>query len=112
MTIPVPDAAAAGVWMQDKRLPHLPKVPGETDKLFVRPFTTGPASADDALDTGRAADLPGRPPRRCRRVTLPITLDRFRKNPRGWYDANGWNGMAERFMPVVGKYRVPDRSSW
>lgn len=94
-TLRVPaGVAAAGAWVQDKLLPHLPKALGGTAEPFVRPFMMASASDNYALDTGRARALLDWAPRRRLQATLPTILARLKADPQGWYDANKvqWRG--------------------
>jgi nucleoside-diphosphate-sugar epimerase len=58
-TVRVPEvAAAAGAWVQDKVMPHLPHALGG-GKPFVRPFMARDADSHYALDIGRAREVLG-----------------------------------------------------
>lgn len=85
--VPAP-VAAAGAWVQDTVLSHLPKALGGTDKPFVRPFMMQSASDNYALDIARACDLLGWQPRRRLLATLPTILAALKRDPQGWYKAN------------------------
>lgn len=93
LRVPAP-VAAAGAWVQDKLLPHLPKALGGTDKPFIRPFMMASASDNYALDIARARDLLGWEPRRRLQATLPTILDALKHDPKVWYGKNKveWRG--------------------
>lgn len=80
--------AAAGAWVQDKLLPHLPTALGGTAHPFIRPFMMKAASDNYALDIGRAHALLDWEPRRLLQATLPTILAQLKENPRAWYKAN------------------------
>lgn len=91
--VPAP-LAAAGAWMQDKLLPHLPQALGGTDKPFIRPFMMASANDSYALDLSRARDLLGWKPRRRLQAMLPTILHHLQRDPQSWYKANKveWRG--------------------
>ena len=93
MRVPAP-LAAAGAWVQDKLLPHLPAALGGTDKPFIRPFMMASASDNYALDITRATELLGWQPRRRLQATLPTILHRLKQDPQSWYKGNKveWRG--------------------
>lgn len=82
-------AAAAGSWVEEKVLPHLPKAVGGGSEPFVRPFMAWQASDHYALDIGRADRLLGWAPRRSLDATLPAIVQALNDDPAGWYKANG-----------------------
>lgn len=89
-TIRVPQAvAAAGAWIEEKTLPHLPKALGGGKPPFVRPFMTWEASDHYALDISRADKLLGWAPRHSLDATLPAIVEGLKEDPAGWYKANG-----------------------
>ena len=91
--VPAP-VAAAGAWVQDQLLPHLPRALGGTDKPVVRPFMMASASDEYALDITRAKTLLGWAPRRRLQATLPSLLHLLQQDPEGWYKTNrlDWRG--------------------
>ena len=93
LRVPAP-LAAAGAWVQDKLLPHLPKALGGADKPFIRPFMMASASDNYALDISRANDLLDWEPRRRLQATLPTILHHLKLDPEGWHRKNKvpWHG--------------------
>lgn len=91
-TLRVPAAvAAAGAWVQDAVLPHLPATLGGTDQPFLRPFMMAAASDDYTLDIGRAQALLGWTPRHRLMGTLPAILADLEADPEAWYARNKVN---------------------
>ncbi|MBW8785190.1 MAG: NAD(P)-dependent oxidoreductase [Novosphingobium sp.] len=87
-TIRVPATlAAAGAWVQDKVMPHLPKSLGG-GKPFIRPFMALEAGDHYALDITRARDLLGWAPKHRLLDTLPEIVARLKRDPKAWYEAN------------------------
>lgn len=87
-TLRIPVAlAAAGAWAQDKVLPHLPKSMGG-GKAFVRPFMAWEANDHYALDITRAKELLGWAPRYRLGDTLPLIIDKLKRDPEAWFKAN------------------------
>ncbi|WP_298089195.1 hypothetical protein [uncultured Sphingomonas sp.] len=91
--VPAP-IAAAGAWVQDKVLPHLPERLGGTDKPFLRPFMMAAASDSYALDIKRARDLLGWEPKHRLMATLPAIIADLKAAPEDWYARNKvpWRG--------------------
>jgi nucleoside-diphosphate-sugar epimerase len=80
-------AAAAGAWVQDKVMPHLPKALGG-GKPFIRPFMAMEASSHYALDITLARDLLDWAPGHRLLSTLPEIVAKLKRDPKGWYKAN------------------------
>ena len=88
-TIRVPQAAAAaGAWVEEKLMPHLPEMIGGGSKPFVRPFMAWQGSDHYALDIGRAERLLGWSPRYRLKDRLPTILEGLKRDPKAWYEAN------------------------
>ena len=88
-TLRVPQvAAAAGAWVEEKVLPHLPKSLGGGKEPFVRPFMAWQGSDHYALDIGRARTLLGWTPNHQLPATLPTIVERLKRDPKAWYKAN------------------------
>ena len=77
--IPAP-LAQAGAWVQD-RLPGVDP--------FIKPFMIGLADDHYALDVSRAEVLLGWAPQHRLLDVLPTIVGGLRRDPRGWYEANG-----------------------
>lgn len=86
MRIPAP-VAAAGAWVQDKVMPHLPAALGG-GKPFIRPFMAMEASDHYALDITLARDLLGWAPKHRLSATLPLIVAKLKRDPAAWYKAN------------------------
>lgn len=87
-TIRIPaTVAAAGAWVQDKVMPHLPAALGGGEP-FVRPFMAMAASDHYALDITLARDLLGWAPKHRLMTTLPLIVAGLKRDPAGWYKAN------------------------
>ena len=88
-TIRVPQvAAAAGAWVEEKAMPHLPNALGGGKEPFIRPFMTWQGSDHYALDISRARDLLGWSPTHNLAATLPKIVDELKRDPKAWYKAN------------------------
>ncbi len=72
--------AEAGRWLEDKVM--------GTD-VFVQPWMIDVADDDYTLDTSRAQELLGWRPQHSLRERLPVMIERLKKDPVGWYAANG-----------------------
>lgn len=89
-TISVPIAAAkAGAWAQTRAEPVVPDDFDKGEKPFIRPFMIDLASDHYELDTSRARDLLGWQPRHRLFDGLAALVENLKKDPRGWYAANG-----------------------
>ncbi|MDH5823729.1 vitamin K epoxide reductase family protein [Luteimonas sp. RD2P54] len=84
-----PPLAKAGAWLQEKAEPLVPDAIDKGKPPFIRPFMIEIASDHYALDTGRARELLGWQPRRSIRETLPALVAALKRDPLGWYEANG-----------------------
>lgn len=94
-TIRIPAAAAAaGAWVQEKLLPHLPESMGG-GKPFIRPFMAMEASDNYALDITHARDLLGWAPKHRLLDELPAIVAKLEHDPKAWYEANGIEPPAE-----------------
>lgn len=88
-TIRVPQAAAAaGAWVEETLMPHLPKAIGGGSPPFVRPFMAWQGSDHYALDIGRAKTLLDWSPRYRLRDRLPTIVEALKRDPKAWYKAN------------------------
>lgn len=97
-TLRVPQsAAAAGAWVEEQLLPHMPKVLGGGREPFVRPFMAWQGSDHYALDIRRAKSLLGWSPNHRLESMLPTIVDALKRDPKGWYAANKipWSPNAE-----------------
>ena len=93
-TVRVPvAAAAAGAWVEDRLLPHLPRAMGGGEP-FVRPFMIPQASDSYAFSIKRAATLLDWTPSHRLWNQLPAILDGLKADPKAWYKANDveWRG--------------------
>lgn len=89
-TIRVPQSmAAAGAWVEEKVMPHLPQALGGGHEPFVRPFMTWQGSDHYALDITRAERLLGWTPNRRLEAVLPAIIESLKADPTGWYKSNG-----------------------
>lgn len=87
-TVRVPAAlAAAGAWIQDKVMPHLPEMLGGKTP-FIRPFMAMEASDHYALDITRARDLLGWSPKHRLFDDLPAIIAKLKRDPAAWFKAN------------------------
>lgn len=94
-TLRVPQGiAAAGAWLEEKIVPHLPEKLGGGKAPFVRPFMAWQGSDHYALDIGRAADLLGWAPAHHLTAILPEIIAGLKRDPEAWYKANkiDWKG--------------------
>ena len=88
-TIRVPQvAAAAGAWVEEKAMPHLPDALGGGKEPFIRPFMAWQGSDHYALDIARAGNLLGWSPTHDLAATLPAIVDGLKRDPKAWYKAN------------------------
>jgi nucleoside-diphosphate-sugar epimerase len=97
LRIPAP-VAAAGAWVQDKVLPHLPSALGGGEP-FVRPFMAMEASDHYALDITLARDLLGWAPRHRLSATIPLIVEKLKRDPKAWYEANKVEPLPEAGRP-------------
>lgn len=94
-TIRIPaTVAAAGAWVQDKVMPHLPAALGG-GKPFIRPFMAIEASDHYALDITLARDLLGWAPKHRLSATLPLIVAKLKRNPTAWYKSNNVEPLPE-----------------
>jgi nucleoside-diphosphate-sugar epimerase len=88
-TVRIPaGAAAAGAWVEETVLPHLPKALGGGQEPFVRPFMAWQGSDHYALDISRAATLLCWSPRHQLGAMLPEIIAGLKRDPKAWYRAN------------------------
>ncbi|WP_149193169.1 vitamin K epoxide reductase family protein [Luteimonas suaedae] len=84
-----PPVAKAGAWLQGAAEPLVPDAIDRGRKAFIRPFMIEIASDHYALDIGRARELLGWEPRHRIEDELPNLVDALKRDPPGWYRANG-----------------------
>ena len=88
-TLRVPQvAAAAGAWVEEKLMPHLPRAVGGGKEPFVRPFMAWQGSDHYALDITKAKALLNWEPKRRLEATLPKIIEALKRDPKAWYKAN------------------------
>ena len=85
--IPAP-VAAAGAWLEETVLPHLPEKLGGGQEPFIRPFMAWEGSDHYALDTSRAAALLGWSTKHDLEALLPDIIAGLKRDPKSWYHAN------------------------
>lgn len=89
-TLRVPKAvAAAGAWVQAKLEPVIPDALDQGEQPFIRPYMVAMSDAHYALDTGRAQRLLGWQPEHHLKNVLPAIIAGLKRDPIGWYQANG-----------------------
>jgi len=89
-TLTVPEGVAKlGAWLETEGEPLIPDAIDQGEKPFIRPFMVEMASDHYALDIARARDLLGWTPRHNIRDVLPDLVDALKRDPAGWYEANG-----------------------
>lgn len=89
-TLRLPKAiAAAGAWAQAKLEPVVPDAMDQGEQPFIRPYMVAMADAHYALDIGRAQRLLGWQPRHRLKDALPAIVAALKRDPVGWYQANG-----------------------
>ena len=86
--VPAP-IAAAGAWAQDKAEPLVPDAFDRGERPFIRAFMTRMANDHYALDITRAERLLGWRPKHRLADTLPAMMERLKRDPAAWYEANG-----------------------
>ncbi|WP_407351250.1 vitamin K epoxide reductase family protein [Luteimonas sp. R10] len=84
-----PPVAKAGAWLQGAAEPLVPDAIDRGRKAFIRPFMIEIASDHYALDIGRAHELLGWEPRHRIEDGLPKLVAALKRDPPGWYRANG-----------------------
>jgi nucleoside-diphosphate-sugar epimerase len=82
-------AAAAGAWAQGKLEPVVPDALDHGEKPFVKPFMMQLADDHYELDISRARKLLGWEPRHFIKNELSAIVAALKKDPLGWYKANG-----------------------
>ena len=88
-TVRVPAvAAAAGAWVEEKVMPHLPEALGGGKEPFVRPFMAWEGSDSYALDISRAKELLGWQPEHSLNEELPSITANLQDDPAKWYKKN------------------------
>ncbi|OZI73751.1 NAD-dependent epimerase/dehydratase family protein [Bordetella genomosp. 2] len=89
-TLRVPKAVAAtGTWMREKLEPLVPDALDQGEKPFIKPYMVAMSDAHYALDTARAEELLGWRPRHRLKRTLPAIIANLKRDPLGWYRAQG-----------------------
>lgn len=81
--------AAAGAWTQNKLEPVIPDAIDAGEAPFIKPFMVAMADDHYALDIRRARELLGWEPRHRLKDELPRLVAALKKDPVGWYKANG-----------------------
>ncbi|AKC88394.1 vitamin K epoxide reductase family protein [Pseudoxanthomonas suwonensis] len=81
--------AKAGAWLQGAAEPVVPDAIDRGKKPFIRPFMIEISSDHYALDIARARDLLGWAPQHRIADTLPRLVEALKRDPAGWYEANG-----------------------
>jgi len=89
-TLRVPKAVAtAGAWAQDRLEPVIPDALDQGERPFVKPFMVRMADDHYDLDTARARQLLGWKPKHHLKDRLPAMIAVLKRDPKGWYEANG-----------------------
>lgn len=89
-TVAVPKSlAAVGAWVQAHAEPVVPDDFDQGEKPFIRPFMVAMADDHYELDITRARELLGWEPRHSLKQHLPAMVDHLKRDPLGWYEANG-----------------------
>ena len=89
-TLRLPKAmAAAGAWAQARLEPLIPDALDQGETPFIRPYMVAMSDAHYALDTRRAQELLGWAPEHDLKNTLPAIIANLKRDPIGWYNANG-----------------------
>ena len=90
VTLRVPGPVAkAGAWLQGAAEPLVPDAIDQGKKPFIRPFMIEISSDHYALDISRARRLLEWKPKHRLRDTLPKLVRALKRDPAGWYRANG-----------------------
>src|SRR5690554_2998585 len=87
-SVPGP-VAKAGAWIQGAAEPLVPDAIDKGRKPFIRPFMIEISSDHYALDISRARRLLGWKPKHRIRDALPKLVRALKRDPAGWYRANG-----------------------
>lgn len=88
MTVPKP-VAKVGAWAQEHAEPVVPDDFDKGEKPFIRPFMIDMSSDHYQLDTALARQLLGWEPRHDLYDELENLIGNLKKDPLGWYQANG-----------------------
>ena len=89
-TVQVPKPIArAGALLEEKLEPVIPDAIDQGEKPFVRTFMISMADDHYALDTTRAQQLLGWTPTHALDAVLPSMIERLKRDPLAWYEANG-----------------------
>lgn len=88
LRVPAP-VAKLGAWVEEKAEPVVPDDIDHGEKPFIRPFMVDMASDHYELDTCRARELLGWQAEHQLRDTLEELVANLKRDPRGWYQANG-----------------------
>jgi nucleoside-diphosphate-sugar epimerase len=88
MQVPKP-LAKAGAWLQSYGEPVVPDAIDRGEKPFIRPFMVDMAEDHYDLNIERARERLSWKPKHRLRDELPRLIDALRKDPAGWYHANG-----------------------
>ena len=89
-TLRLPKAvAAAGAWAQTKLEPVIPDAIDAGEAPFIKPFMVAMADDHYALDVRRARELLGWEPKHRLKDELPRMVAALKRDPAGWYEANG-----------------------
>lgn len=90
LSVPAP-LAKAGAWMQGAAEPVVPDAIDDGEKPFIRPFMMDISSDHYALDIGRARKYLDWSPRHAIDQGLEKLVASLKRDPPGWYEANGIN---------------------
>jgi len=88
LRVPKP-VATVGAWAQDRLEPAIPDALDQGERPFVKPFMVRMADDHYELDTSCALQLLGWRPRHHLKDRLPLMIAALRRDPKGWYEANG-----------------------
>lgn len=105
-----PPLAKAGAWLQGAAEPVVPDAIDQGKKPFIRPFMMEIASDHYALDVSLARELLDWKPKHRIQDELPKLVDALKRDPPGWYEANGvtpppWLKAAEEKVDRVDQLR-------
>lgn len=81
--------ARAGAWTEETLEPAIPDAIDQGQKPFIRPFMVEMADDHYALDISRAHELLNWQPQHRLQETLPDLVASLKRDPLGWYEANG-----------------------
>ncbi len=88
LVVPAP-VAKLGAALETRAEPVVPDALDQGEKPFIRPFMTEMASDHYALDISKARKLLDWEPEHRIEDRLPVLIGALKKDPLGWYEANG-----------------------